>query len=266
LLTVESARAYDEVARRQRAERILDAAAQLLQRWGYKRLTMDDVAAQAGIGKGTIYLHWKTREALFEAVLDREIVALLKDLAKGVQRDPYAALPHRLARRYYLLIMQRPLLRAFFTLDLEVLGKLSRKHQHREAQINALRYTFIHMLQEQGIVGADIAPNDLAYAFRTIIFGFLLTEPLFPDDQPDLEGKAELLALIVKGAFGINERPPEDAMRRVAELVNQLVESTLGEDSFSTAGMLSVPTGPPEQPPRKVARRQRNSLSPRARP
>jgi AcrR family transcriptional regulator len=245
LLTVESARAYDEETRRQRAERILAAAAQLLQRWGYKRLTMDDVAAEAGIGKGTIYLHWKTREALFEAVLDRELLALLADLAKAVQLDPYTALPHRLARRYYLLIMQRPLLRAFFTLDLEVLGKLTRMHQHREIQINALRYAFIHMLQEQGIVSADIPPEELAYAFRTIIFGFLLTEPLFPDDQPDLERKADLLALMVKGAFGIDERPPEDAIRRVAEHVSRLVESTLGEESFTTAGLLGVPSAPP---------------------
>jgi AcrR family transcriptional regulator len=33
--------------------------------YGYKRVTIDDLAAGAGIGKSTIYLHWKTREALF---------------------------------------------------------------------------------------------------------------------------------------------------------------------------------------------------------
>ena len=67
-------------ARRERAERILDVTAGLLLRHGYKRVTIDDVAAGAGIGKGTIYLHWKTREALFWAVLQRDAARLLDQL------------------------------------------------------------------------------------------------------------------------------------------------------------------------------------------
>jgi AcrR family transcriptional regulator len=101
---VETARAYDEAARKARAERILDVAAELLERWGYKRLTMDDVAAQADIGKGTIYLHWKTREALFEAVMERKLHEMIKELEDGVRADPYNALPHRLGRLYFQII------------------------------------------------------------------------------------------------------------------------------------------------------------------
>src|SRR5215469_2386920 len=94
-------RAYDAETRRAREERILDVAADLLQRLGYGRLTMDDVAAQAGIGKGTIYLHWKSREALFQAVLQRELAALLQQLDSAVEQDPHNALPHRLGRVYF---------------------------------------------------------------------------------------------------------------------------------------------------------------------
>ncbi|GAC1395003.1 MAG: hypothetical protein NVSMB65_13760 [Chloroflexota bacterium] len=43
--------------RQRREERILDAAATLLVRWGYRKTTLDDVAREAGVGKGTIYLH-----------------------------------------------------------------------------------------------------------------------------------------------------------------------------------------------------------------
>ena len=55
--------------REERADRILDAAANLILRWGYKKTTIDDIAKQAGVAKGTIYLHWKTREDLFVALL-----------------------------------------------------------------------------------------------------------------------------------------------------------------------------------------------------
>jgi AcrR family transcriptional regulator len=230
LLTVESARAYDDEARRQRAERILTVAAELLQRWGYKRLTMDDVAAEAGIGKGTIYLHWKTREALFQAVLERELAALISELDTAVQRDPSTALPPNLGRLYYTSIMQRPILRALFTLDLEVLGKLTQFHQVREAQLNTLRYALIEMLQEHGVVRADIPPRDLAYAFRTIVLGFFLTEPLFAEDVPDIERKADLLALTLKGAFGVDEHPPWAVVKRIAEQVHEVLLKALEDD------------------------------------
>ncbi|HEV2653667.1 MAG TPA: TetR family transcriptional regulator, partial [Ktedonobacteraceae bacterium] len=47
--------------REQREERILDAAAELMVRWGYNKTTIDDIVRSAGVAKGTIYLHWKTR-------------------------------------------------------------------------------------------------------------------------------------------------------------------------------------------------------------
>jgi AcrR family transcriptional regulator len=230
---VESLRAYDEAARQQRAERILDVAAELLQRWGYKRLTMDDVATQAGIGKGTIYLHWRSREALFQAVLEREIAALLVDLDAAVQSDPYHALPHRLGRLYYTSIMQRPLLRALFTLDLEMLGTLTRFHQMREANLNTVRYAFVELLQEFGLVRPDVSPRDLAYAFRTIILGFFLAEPLFTEDLPDTERKADLLAMTLQGAFGLHERPSRDVVERIAQHVHTLLSGAREDLSFA---------------------------------
>jgi AcrR family transcriptional regulator len=145
-MTVDTARAYDAEARQVRAEHILDAAAELLQRWGYRRLTMDDVATQAGIGKGTIYLHWKTREALFEAVLQRELMALVTDLALAVRQDPAEALPHRMGRVYLLSVMHRPLMRALFTADLDMLGKLVRSARFHAARLDRMRHDFFAFL------------------------------------------------------------------------------------------------------------------------
>ncbi len=47
--------------RKLREERLLDVATTLLVRWGYRKTTIDDVAREAGVGKGTIYLHWKDK-------------------------------------------------------------------------------------------------------------------------------------------------------------------------------------------------------------
>src|SRR5262245_66160155 len=118
-----SQRVRDPAGRRSRAERILDAAAELLPRLGYRRVTIDDVAARAGIGKGTVYLHWASREALFQAVLLRESALLTDELLDAIRADPTLVLPHAMIRVQYTIVMRRPLLRAMFVSDLETLGR-----------------------------------------------------------------------------------------------------------------------------------------------
>ena len=45
-------------------DRILDGWNRLLARYGYRKLTMDDLASEVGIGKGTIYLYFRSKEDL----------------------------------------------------------------------------------------------------------------------------------------------------------------------------------------------------------
>ena len=59
----------DDMKERRRRE-ILDAALRLLERRSYASITMSAVATAAGVAKGTTYLYFPTREALFLALLD----------------------------------------------------------------------------------------------------------------------------------------------------------------------------------------------------
>jgi AcrR family transcriptional regulator len=47
---------------------ILDAALQVFGQYGYRRTSMDDIAREAGIGKGTIYLSFASKEEVFQAL------------------------------------------------------------------------------------------------------------------------------------------------------------------------------------------------------
>src|SRR5258706_11513929 len=49
-------------------ESILAAALELFGRYGYRRTSIDDIARQAGVAKGTVYLHVETKEALFRTL------------------------------------------------------------------------------------------------------------------------------------------------------------------------------------------------------
>jgi len=74
-----------QIARREDIrELILDAVDVLLAKFGYKKMTIEDVARQVGIGKGTIYLHFPGKEELILSHIDRiadRIVAKLREIA-----------------------------------------------------------------------------------------------------------------------------------------------------------------------------------------
>jgi AcrR family transcriptional regulator len=67
-------------------ERLLDAADRLLARHGFRRMTIEAVAAEAGIGKGSVYLHFRSKEEVALTCIDRmaeAIAARLERLAGG---------------------------------------------------------------------------------------------------------------------------------------------------------------------------------------
>jgi AcrR family transcriptional regulator len=63
-------------------ETIMDATDRLMERHGYRRVTVDDVAREAGIGKGTIYVHFPSKEELALSCIDRRYGRIVDDLAR----------------------------------------------------------------------------------------------------------------------------------------------------------------------------------------
>ena len=62
-------------------EKIKTAALELFQRYSYVKTSVSDIANAAGIGKGTIYLSFKTKEEILFALLDDEILVRRNDVA-----------------------------------------------------------------------------------------------------------------------------------------------------------------------------------------
>jgi AcrR family transcriptional regulator len=84
---------------------ILDAVDVLLAKYGYRKMTMEDVACQVGIGKGTIYLHFPGKEELILSHIDRiavRLVAKLREIA-GSSDSP----DRRLRRMLVLRVLFR---------------------------------------------------------------------------------------------------------------------------------------------------------------
>ncbi|MDR3714844.1 MAG: TetR/AcrR family transcriptional regulator [Puia sp.] len=65
-------------------EQILQAAHQLFRQYGLHKVTMDDVAKAIGKGRSSLYYYYKSKEEIFDAVMDMEIAGLLTEINKGV--------------------------------------------------------------------------------------------------------------------------------------------------------------------------------------
>ncbi len=74
--------------------RILDAALSLFLRYGVKRTSIDDVAREAGIAKGTVYLYYESKTMLFAAIAERLCADMLAAARRALQEK--AALTGRL--------------------------------------------------------------------------------------------------------------------------------------------------------------------------
>ncbi|MGW1199461.1 TetR/AcrR family transcriptional regulator [Streptomyces sp. NPDC002536] len=205
----------------ERAERILGAARELLLRWGYKRVTVDDVARRAQVGKGTLYLHWKTKEELFTTLLRREFAAMLADVAARIEEDPAGVLPHRLLRCVYLERLRHPIVRAIHAEDDEVLGALLTTAPTgvpltEELRIHTTLADIVCAQSRHGLLVPVERVEEQVYAIDSVLIGFFFTADT---GALPLERQGDLLAETVRAAFEPRRAAGAAAVRAAAREV-----------------------------------------------
>ncbi|HEV2783727.1 MAG TPA: helix-turn-helix domain-containing protein [Actinophytocola sp.] len=207
-----------------RTDRILDAAGQLLLRFGYRKVTIEDVSRRAGIGKGTVYLHWRTKQELFEALLRRESIALIVRLLERLRADPAEVRPHRMSRGTFLACLDAPLMLALVTGDSELLGQL-RDSPHAGQDLVATDQIY-DIWARHGLIRTDV-PN-LRYAMTAVSTGFYLIEGDPASASLDAQAKADALAHTIRVAFEPAGRPSRRALAAAAAEVAAVSDDIIG--------------------------------------
>ncbi len=156
-------------------ERLLEAAANIFSAGG-QQASLEAVARQAGVGIGTLYRHFPTREDLFDAVYRHEVDHLV-ELAERLAREaaPVEALRTWLHANVRLVATKKGMVAA---LQPVAYGANELKAYSFERLTAAL-----DLLLDRGIAAgdlrSDIAPEDL---YRTLI-GILYSQGM-DDWQP----------------------------------------------------------------------------------
>lgn len=150
------------------AERILDAAEDVLRRYGPAKATVVDVARFLDVSHGTIYRHFPSKAALRDAVAERWLHRVSEPLAV-IAKEPGAA-PERLHR---WLVQLMTLKRQKVLDDPELFATYSAiAEEAREvvqAHVDELLGQLAHII-ESGISSQEFQVTDSSQAARAVFF------------------------------------------------------------------------------------------------
>lgn len=141
-------------------ERILEVAKEAFSRSG-ANASLDEIAKQAGVGPGTLYRHFPTRDELLAAVYRTEVAKLAAAERKFAETMP----PIEALRAWMLLFVDyiaakhiiAPALNAY-------VGGASKLYEGSRAQIQGTIDTLVKRAIKNGDIRKDIVPFDLLRA------------------------------------------------------------------------------------------------------
>ena len=141
-------------------QRILEVAKEAFARSG-ANTSLDDIAKQAGVGAGTLYRHFPTRDALLEAVYRTEV----EKLAAAEQKLAQAMPPIEALRAWMLLFVDHIATKQIIAPALNTfVGGPSKLYEGSRARITGAIQGLVKRAIESGDIRRDLDPFDLLRA------------------------------------------------------------------------------------------------------
>jgi TetR/AcrR family acrAB operon transcriptional repressor len=214
---------------RDREERILRAASNLIAHYGYDKTTVSDIAREAGISKGAVYLHFASKEDLFEALLRSEILDYSQRWVERIEADPDGGSFVGLYRHGLATLNESPFMIAVVKRDQRILGSYLRstKNIFRESSVT-LRYEFVKIMQEAGAIRAEVAPEIIAHIMNMLSYGLIsMNEIMDADRIPPFDAVLEGIGTLLDRALRPEVENPEAGkaiIRQTIQAVQQMVQ------------------------------------------
>jgi AcrR family transcriptional regulator len=215
--------------RKLREERILDAVTTLLVRWGYRKTTIDDVAREAGVGKGTIYLHWKDKNELFRAAIWREQRRYSEETQRRISADPEGGLLHRITIHGMLAALSNPLMATIVKGNSDIFnGFLGAYDSGFLNQLLGDTDAYIVHLQQAGLIRSDIPAPVITYLLTALKFGMFNSPDIISQEHtPGMEQLTEALSDLIRRWLEPEQLPSQSdtGKQLFTELLKKVKES-----------------------------------------
>jgi AcrR family transcriptional regulator len=174
----------------QRRQKIVEAAAPLFASLGYSACEMDRVATDARVAKGTLYLYFPNKQALFHACVDLGISQMhqvVKAAAEPVT-EPFERIA-RAIHAYLVFFDQNPHVVELLMQERAIFKDRQRPtyFEYRDANRGPWRDMYVGLVQA-GRVRSDLPVDRIMDAVGSVLYGTIFTNhfigrPVSLDEQ-----------------------------------------------------------------------------------
>ena len=189
-----------------RKSHILTMAAELFARFGYDKTPISDIARAAGISKGAIYLHFESKEALFEALLTREMMQYADRWLDRLDADEDGGTLAGMYKNMLYALNESAFMKALFTQDQWVFGTYLHKPNNIFSQAPGdqptPRFQFVKAMQEAGAIRPDVDPQVTAHIMNMLAYSLVALAEVMPAAElPPFEAVIQGIADMMERAF-----------------------------------------------------------------
>lgn len=184
----------------QRRHQIMDAALTVFSHLGFERASMDDIAKEAGVSKGALYLYYKSKDAIIAKLLQLFFDQALKQVkllaaGEGSVTEQLLAFTRVLTREMDRMAAMQPISLQFYA----IAARHATIRQHLRAYFADYRALMEEVIQRgiaQGELRADISPAETAVTLTALLEGLALLwliDPQATDWHVQVESSTKLL-------------------------------------------------------------------------
>jgi len=153
-------------ARRNR-ERLIEAAKAAFSDIG-PDASLDEIARRAGLGIGTLYRHFPTRDAIVEAVYRREVARLADAAPRLLASNPPGEALRQWMRLFVDYVATKRVMAAAIG---AIVGRAAQLYAASGVQISGAMTLLVERAAAAGDIRADVDPDDLLRALVGFTFG-----------------------------------------------------------------------------------------------
>lgn len=202
----------------ERKNQILDLAVDLIIQYGYDKITMSDIADQAGVTRAIVYIHFDSKESLFEALLYRETQKYFQTWLEAIESDLTGGTIAGVFRSVLAAINRSPFISALLKQDPRVFGRYLRKpgNLFEAMQSSTIWEETLQAMQAVEAVRKDIEPAVMAHIMNALAVGLLvLSDSQSFGDPPPFDRILETVTIIMERTLTTPEGGNPAAGKRV---------------------------------------------------
>lgn len=218
------------MSKQERQTRILNAAVELFIHYGYDKTTVSDIARQAGISKGAIYLHFNSKDQLMETLLTRELMTYHEKWMSLIEEDPQGGTIGGMYKNILLAFGSSPFVAAIFRQDSRVLGSyLHKPDSFFRRRQRGTQFEFVQLMQEAGVIRPEVDSKVIAYIMSMLSFALVAMDDLIdPQTAPPLDdlihGIADLMDRALTPKSGGDSEAGKNILRQLSETRRRALE------------------------------------------